>query len=125
MEARLCECGAPARGLVCQRGHRLTEAWSPAARAAALLKRRAKGSLLHPKELKVGTQFDRDGAGGGPYEVLADKGDKWHLKDLDGGHEFHQPKADMPAPYAAKTYKGMRGLHYAGTRGASDDVTKG
>lgn len=39
-ETRLCECGAPARGLVCQRGHRLREAWSPEARAAALAARR-------------------------------------------------------------------------------------
>lgn len=38
----LCECGAPVRGDVCQRGHRLEEMWSPQAREAAAAARKAK-----------------------------------------------------------------------------------
>lgn len=48
-EARLCECGAPARGLVCQRGHRLElrEDWAKydAARVGSrVVRKRVEGS---------------------------------------------------------------------------------
>lgn len=82
-EAVLCECGAPARGPVCQRGHRLQEnwetwdrmrpkgdkrpdlrvaartglleAWSPQARAAALAAREEHGYRVeqHPTGARV------------------------------------------------------------------------
>jgi hypothetical protein len=91
----LCECGAASQdGLVCQRGHRLEETWSPEARAAAALSRRG-----HHSDVAVAagaTHAHLSPIKSGPW-VDGEAGRNWVVKGYikPGGVEMAQKTASI------------------------------